>query len=120
MKWTNTDYTAGQGDKNDCSVRAYMVAACVSYENAYRLFTKHGRGLGKRTRFNTTNAVIRETFPQASYFQPHISLKRFVTHHPKGHYILHNKHHAFALCDGVIHDWNKHPRYKIQVAWKLV
>lgn len=120
MKWTNTEYATGNGERNDCSVRAYAVAACVSYESAHQLYTKHGRLPGKRTRYMTTTLVLRETFPNATSLSPYISLNRFVAMNPKGHFILHTKSHAFALCDGIVHDWGNHPRYRILEAWKLV
>ena len=39
-----------------------------------------------------------------------------------GSFIIHSRTHAFALVEGVVHDWDartSHPRTKIEAAWKV-
>lgn len=39
-----------------------------------------------------------------------------------GSFIIHSRTHAFALVEGVVHDWEartSHPRTKIEAAWKV-
>jgi hypothetical protein len=45
--FTSEVYEQGSGDRKDCAVRAFSVAACVSYSSAQELFAKHGRGLNQ-------------------------------------------------------------------------
>lgn len=119
-RWTKADYATGDDNEyNDCSIRAYSIAACVSYDHAHALFTKHGRTPKKRTSIDTTISVLRKTFPNAIHLFPQMSLSCFMKLHPIGHYLLHTSSHAFALCDGIVHDWSYHPRYKIRHAWRL-
>lgn len=114
-------YAQERGEKKDCSVRAFSVAACVSYSTAQEIFAKHGRKPNKGTLEYITERVIAEQFPDATLIEnPRLTLPKFVKAHNKGHFIVHVNRHALAITDGIIHDWRPRPKTKVQRAWKLV
>ena len=114
-----TQKTGFMGEDKDCSVRAYATAACVSYEHAHLLFSKHGRRYGHSTPGSVTHGVLSQEFPgYKREFCRHlgIKLKTWVDQHSKGHYIVHTNKHALAVIDGVIHDWKVGP-HRIVVSY---
>lgn len=117
------DYASGGSfEHNDCVVRAFATAACVSYEAAHELFKRHGRKDRHKTYPLTTKAVMAEAFPG---LEPRLhpcgtTLARFVEENHTGHYIVHVSGHALAVVDGVVHDWNERPRRIVKKSWKLV
>lgn len=102
--------TGGVGNKKDCSVRALAVAACISYDEAHEAFRKHGRLTDAPTFYNVSHATYKSLFPEAGWRSYGMSLSRFLRSHDRGHYVLHTRTHAFAVCDGVVHDWTFRPR----------
>ena len=127
--WTRTNYAADRGERNDCSVRAFSIAACVSYEEAYRLFAEQGREPRRGTLDVVTRAVITNNVPTSrelsqaelkSVKEPRLTIPKFAQKYNKGHFIVHSRNHALAIVDGVIHDWKLRPRTKVWQAWQLV
>ena len=106
-------------EHNDCSVRAYATAACVSYDVAHALFKQHGRENTHCTKAIVMDAVMRSTFPNAINAFPSISVTKFLKLYPTGHYIVHTYNHAFAIVDGIIHDWAPGLQRIIKEAWRL-
>ena len=120
-------YAAGYSEgteKNDCSVRAFAVAACVDYWEAHKLFAKHGRKDRRSTPRMVTHCAISEAFPGA--YPGHLilrkmtTLKRFIETHPKGHFVIKVRGHCLAVTDGTIHDWAPRLRRIVRGFWKLV
>jgi hypothetical protein len=109
------------GERKDCAVRAFSVAACVSYSTAQEIYQRHGRNPNKGTPFFVTERVMATEFPDA-LFTTHndITLPKFVRLYNKGHYLVHVRGHALAVVDGVIHDWRPRPKTKVRCAWRLV
>lgn len=97
---------AASGDRNDCCVRALSVAANLPYEQCHALMAKHGRKNGKGTPYATSDAVHAELGHEVTRHRglgP--TLAQFIRANPKGRFVVHRKWHAFALVDGVVHDW---------------
>lgn len=126
IKRISTSYSAPTGERNDCSVRALSVAARISYERAYGLYAKVGREPNKGTYTRITMALAERCgftnvrlHPPHSPFKP--TLAQFIRLYPKGSYLVHRSGHAFALVDGVVHDWEygTGPRTRIHAAWEV-
>ncbi len=124
MKTSDTfirdNYASAAGERKDCAVRSFSVAACVSYEFASKLFEKHGRKHNKGTSFTVSDSVIKEEFPNHVFVGAEgLTLPNFAKRYNKGHYIVHVRKHALAIVDGVIHDWRPRPKTKVWCAWRL-
>ena len=120
------DYYASLGDgleKSDCAVRALSVAGCMSYADAHAVLARHGRLPRKPTRWNVIRRAMEELFPEVQFQGLEgtcpLTLARVCEIYPKGNFILFTRRHAFALCDGVVHDWQPHPRCRIVGFYKL-
>ena len=120
------DYYASLGDgleRSDCAVRAISIAACISYEAAHALLEKHGRQRGKPTKWTVIRKAMEDLFPEV-WFKSFASTKpltlvRICELYPKGNFVLFTTRHAFALCDGVVHDWQSHPLCRVIGFYKL-
>ena len=140
MSGIKKSYTAYSGvsngvfDNNDCHVRAISLAAGISYEESHRLHEEAGRASGEGTHYATSRKVISAlglkevkyenckyppTLKGRSYVYP--TVKQFIWDHPKGTYLVHRRGHAFAIIDGVVHDWMQGtgPRSRVVFAAKF-
>lgn len=137
IKKQSTSYSAKatvDGETNDCHVRAISLAAGISYEESHRLHEEAGRVRGEGTHYTTSRKVISALglkvvkyenckYPPAlkgrSYVYP--TVKQFIWDHPKGTYLVHRRGHAFAIIDGVVHDWahGTGPRSRVVFAAKF-
>ena len=119
--FSRDSYSSESGERRDCSVRAFSVAACVSYSAAQEIFRRCGRKPNKGTPFYVTDRVVKREFPNAVFYgASNLTLPKFAKEHSEGHYIVHVRGHALALVDGVIHDWRMRPKTKVWCAWRLV
>jgi hypothetical protein len=99
-----------QGEHNDCTVRAFSVAADIPYSEAHTIFKAAGRKDRKGTsitfmadlcrdksygRFNATRVDMK--------FQ-RVSLAQFCRDFKKGNFMVVKHGHAFAVKDGVVFD----------------
>ncbi len=108
MKRDSTAYGAVRPawDKADCSVRALAVAAGCTYEVASAVFSAAGRKVGKGTPLTTSNKVhedwlgMRQVEGVTGW-----PLAAFIAAYSKGRFVVHKRGHAFAVIDGVLHDW---------------
>lgn len=121
-------YSAVTDERNACAVRALSVAANMPYEIARRLYAKHGRKPNDGAYRFTTRAVMDELdYQPVAHFAPvlcravFITLAQFIKAHPRGRYWLGRKGHAFALIDGVVHDWawGGSARCRITAAYRI-
>lgn len=107
------DNSAFARETNDCSVRAFSLALNIPYAEAHALCAKHGRQYGKGTSWVTSHRVAlaygmhqvltyNAYAPQGARYP---TLAQFIKEHPKGHFYLIRRGHAFTLIDGVVHDW---------------
>lgn len=125
---------APTGERSDCTVRAYAVAAQVGYDEAHtfmRVKCKRPTGDGPEIR------NIRAAFEACGYEELvtrnreaysfsgrdyYITLAQFIKAHPRGRYFVIRQGHAFAVVDGVVRDWlngRTGPRSRIRQAWRL-
>ena len=119
MKHTRDVYATASGDRNDCSVRSLATAACLPYDDAHAAFAKHGRKSGRKTPTSVTAKVVKDFFPHAQSVKGGITLNRFVAAYPVGHFVVHVRGHALAVCDGVVHDWKPGQRRQVRWAWRI-
>jgi hypothetical protein len=125
MKHTRETYASVGSDaqeRSDCSIRAAATAGCIDYNTAHAVFEKHGRKPCKPTRFETSMSALKELFPESEFRTFHgrrVTLAQFVRAFPAGHYVLHVRGHALAVCDGVVHDWTPASRRLVRWYWKL-
>tara|TARA_R110000868_G_scaffold72639_1_gene211407 strand:- start:51 stop:473 length:423 start_codon:yes stop_codon:yes gene_type:complete len=123
MKRDSTAYGAVRPayDKNDCSVRAIMIAAGCTYEHASAMFSVAGRRLLKGTPSEVTQCVHEKYLGMERITDVKgWPIAAFLAAHPHGSYVLHRSGHAFAIIEGVLHDWERGtgPRSMILAAWK--
>jgi hypothetical protein len=96
-------------ERSDCVVKAYAMAAGVSYEEALR-------------------RVDRETFIQ-KYPGVHKALQNVTTHHPARfpaawadgrRYLLVTNHHMAYVEHGVAHDWSAGRAFRVRQIFEIV
>ena len=123
MKRDATIYASARpfADKNDCVVRAVMAATGCSYETASAMLAAAGRKMGKGTFAETWRLVydkylgLEKLDIKAEFW----TVAAFIAAHPKGSYIVHKKRHAFAVVDGILHDWESgtRPGNRLEGVW---
>jgi hypothetical protein len=98
-------------ETNDCTVRAISNARCIPYADAHTfvatLFNRKdgGRTGGWETGLQAQSWCKLVTLPPGPVGSRHkMTLDRFVTTHPRGHYIVTIRGHTLAVCDGVAYD----------------
>lgn len=111
----------GMNERSDCSIRAAATAGCIDYALVHEVFTKHGRKARHATLFSTSRAAIAELFSvePRRYAYERVTLSEFIRRNPQGHFIVHVRGHALAICDSVIHDWKESPRRIVKCFWRL-
>jgi len=110
-------------ETNDCTVRALMAAANISYDQAHATMAKHGRRFGAGTRHNTQVAAYAEhggelraifgSTKGARYRANHaenvphvdgITLGKLIEKIPMGRFICIMRGHAFAIVGRQLYD----------------
>ena len=101
-------------ENKDCVVRAFSIVLNRSYGEIHGACKRHGRKDSDGTKGCTQDAVAEEysmeKVPLSDITcgnQFHPTLQQFINSHPKGRYYLTRRGHAFAVIDGVVHDWNR-------------
>lgn len=115
LAYATAESPLARGEKKDCAVRALAVAACVSYDEAHAACAAEGREPRQGTHPYVIARAARRLAPGA-YGLPLSdqclygrTARAIAAAYPVGHYVLWSNSHAFALCDGTLHDWaNKH------------
>ncbi len=124
MKRNSTGYSAPRPeyDRRDCSVRALSVAVECSYEQASAVFSAAGRRLKKGTSVDLSRTVHEDWL----HMEPIPGMAGcpvliFMDLYPKGAFVLHRRGHAFAVIDGVLHDWEEGTKARSEIisAWKV-
>lgn len=116
--------TVANGDfpteRRDCSVRALAIALGIPYREAHESFRIAGRRHGEGTPLVISAWVHkRHGMETMRPFRP--TLAQFLRENPKGRFVVHRRGHAFAIIDGVVHDWERGTgaRSRIQNAWRV-
>lgn len=113
MKKDSTAYAAPRPfeDKADCSIRALACAAGTSYEIASMTFSAQGRKMKKGTDVNVSIKVHEEVLGMKRItLAEGIRLEAFLEVAKEGRYVVHKKGHAFAIVNGIVHDWDNTSR----------
>jgi hypothetical protein len=101
----------GTGERNDCTVRALAVAACVPYEAAHAIYKRLGRQDRRRLRHSaikTPQAIRMATgnHDPVRLIERPGTIGRFIKENGrKGHWILAVAGHHLAVVDGQVYDW---------------
>lgn len=118
---------ASIGETNDCAVRSLAVAAGITYGEAYNALANVGRqprrGVPMRLivralRNLQISHVVRPVgklvrrLRRGSYTQfvvrvQYPTLKQVLEQYPTGSHAVATREHAFAIVDGVVHDWGR-------------
>ena len=109
-------------DKNDCSVRALAVATGVPYAVASVAYSVLGRRLGKGTEVTLSERLHIEILGMTRVTAVEgMDLGTFLQVAPKGAFVVHKIGHAFAVVDGVVHDWENTSRVgtRITRVWRV-
>ena len=140
MSGIKKSYTAYSGvsngvfDNNDCHVRAFALVLGITYEESHRLHKEAGRKDGAATWYGTSRKLIADhclkevkyddckygiTYKNGKFHYP--TVKQFIWDHPKGKFLIHRDGHAFAIINGVVHDWSvgTGPRSRVIYAAKF-
>ena len=124
MKKDSTQYAAEQvaWDKDDCSVRALAVACSVPYAVASVALSVTGRRVKQGTGLDTTIKLHEEFLGMTRVRSAEgMDLETFCLVAPKGAYVVHKKGHAFAVIDGIVHDWESttKPSTMVLRVWRV-
>lgn len=124
MKRDVTAYSAPRPawDRNDCSIRAFSVAAGCSYEFASAAFSVAGRKIKRGTCGIESQRVMEEYFHMEPVtIFPGMCVAEFACLFPEGSFVCHRRRHAFAIIDGVLHDWQTGTvaRSIVVAAWRV-
>jgi len=100
-------YSSLNGDRNDCAVRALTLAGQISYDVAHATFARFGRVANRGSSLSTCWKSYETVAGKwhMTHGADRITLNQFIQDHPVGRFILHKSGHAFALINGVVHDW---------------
>jgi hypothetical protein len=124
MRKDTTSYGADRPawDKNDCSVRALAVATGVPYAVASVAYSVLGRRVRAGTEVSLSERLHIEILGMVQITAVEgMDLETFLQVAPKGRYVVHKVGHAFAVVDGVVHDWENttRPATRITRVWKV-
>lgn len=131
MKHAREPYASlggGLNEHNDCVVRAFSLAGNLPYTRVHAVLAKHGRKRRGHTEYHVSITAQEELFPhtkfrstaQIAYGGTYNIIQSpttvaFTKAHPVGRYICFTRTHAFALIDGVVHDWKSCPRARVKM-----
>ena len=121
MKHLRESYASlgdGLNEHNDCVVRAFSLAGNLPYTQVHAVLAKHGRKHRGRTKYRVSTAARKELFPDDPFYSTVMDVPttaRFVKAHPVGRYICFTRTHAFALIEGVVHDWKSSPKARVKM-----
>ena len=116
-----------RSDKQDCQVRALVVALGMDYVDAWRLlYTMQGEeqlcSFSLTTRLALFDprlrVILAHAFP-AVRGEPRMNGQRFCKEYKVGHYILRMAHHVAAVVDGNLYDSWDSSRKCVYAAWEV-
>ena len=124
MKKDTTAYAAPRpfADTADCSIRALACATGTSYEIASMTFSAQGRRMKKGTDVDVSIRVHEEVLGMKRVtLAEGLRLEAFLEVAKTGRFIVHKKGHAFAVVNGVVHDWDNTSRANTTLlrVWKV-
>lgn len=107
--------------KEDCTIRALVVATGVDYDIAYDELKSRGRGSHRRFPFSIiTKEVIFDHVFVWQEFVPPINPIVFCEQYSSGTFILQMKGHVMCVKDGVVYDTGKvSDSIDVKGAWRI-
>lgn len=107
-------------ETNDCSVRAFAVAADTTYRKSHALHAFCGRVDRKGTLWTVSDKVAAMLGMEPVKVQRQ-TLQTFITMNPKGSFWVARSGHAFAVVNGIVYDWQHGtgPRSRVIKVFKL-
>lgn len=111
-------------ETNDCTVKAWFNV----FNAPYHLCHKYLKGYGRVHRRGMTLDQIKRALNGCKktkvVYGPYsdknrITVTQFCKKHPVGRYYVTSRGHAFAIIDGVVHDWHHGPRRQIKFAARV-
>ena len=97
-------HQSGINDDNNCTIRAFAIAYCMPYKDAYYMGELAGRPHGKGYWMHKIMDKAKEFGYDSVELETNGSLSAFLKNHHKGRFICVRKGHAFAIIDGKIYD----------------
>ena len=124
MKKDTTSYGAERPawDRNDCSIRALAVATGVPYAVASVAFSVLGRRIRAGTDIALSVKLHEEILGMTRVTAAEgLDLETFVGMVHTGSFVVHKRGHAFAVIDGVVHDWQNTTKAGTRIlrVWKV-
>lgn len=130
IKRDSVSYAAPVGDKRDCAVRALSIAANMPYGRAHAYYQMAGRKDNKGTPWAATQRLFGELgyerlntycWQSSTVGSMYSTVAQFLRMYPVGRFWLCRHGHAFAVVDGVVHDWVRGTgaRSRVLVAWRV-
>ena len=124
MKKDSTSYGADRPawDKSDCSVRALACATNVPYTVASVTFSARGRSVKKGTSGVLSAQLYEEVLGMREIqVASGMRLDEFLSYAPTGRFLVHKTGHAFAIIEGVVHDWDNTSKESTRLTrvWKV-
>lgn len=124
MRKDSTSYGAERPswDKADCSVRALAAAAGVSYKVASITFSAQGRTLKKGTSIELSRRLYEDVLGMKPVDMAQgMHLGGFLEVARTGSFLIHKNGHAFAVVEGVVHDWEGTSKDSTRIVkvWKV-
>lgn len=96
----------GIKEKNDCTIRALAVSACIPYELAHKIGKEagrqNGRGFFPDVLLKRAKNHYGIKYKKKRYKS--VTIQRFVRENPVGRYYVATNNHAFAIINGAIYD----------------
>jgi len=107
--------------KEDCTVRALVIATGADYDEAYDELRSRGRGSHRRFPFSIiTKEVIFGHIFVWQQFEPNLNTTEFCEMYTCGTFILQMKGHVMCVKDGVVYDTGKvSESLAVSGAWRI-
>lgn len=111
-------------DKNACTVIALAKVMDSDYPTCYKFMAsqgrKHGRGMydddvDKAFLSMKNTKVVKGPYSLTN----RITVSKFIEKHPVGRFFVCSRGHAFAIIDGIVHDYKRGDRRQIKLAWRV-
>lgn len=129
MSWVEYSFDLIRASKdmneaNDCTVLAWCNVFDAPYKSAHTWLKKFGRiyrnGMSRKNVEKSLSACKRAKIVNGPYTRKErISVSAFCKKHPVGRYYVLVSGHAFAIKDGVVHDFKHGPRRMITGATRV-
>jgi hypothetical protein len=107
------------GESNDCTVRAYALAANLSYDTAHDLFQSFGRGYGKRCSFEGFMQVREPNIKPEQFYKPRPRVKTLLKKHLLKNAVIRVRGHVFCVKNNIILDMSDKRNCIVLQVWNF-